>query len=195
MGYLFNRINNTFIYPINKTVDAVMSASNGLLCLASGLFGAGSNLSASTILGALGSIASGLIASILNSVTSLILRRVDQVIGSALSPIKHIRMLINDLTGSLKSLQSLINKATTLDGYISNRQNCSNMGANVLNCLIQSTINNITNKVVMNVDKKLAPIVDKVSKESFKTNGAIYSHVNRNTEFLNKAKLQQKLMI
>lgn len=195
MGYLFNRVNNTFIYPVNKTVDAVMSASRGLLCLASGLFGAGSNLNASTILGALGAIAAGLISSILNAVTSLILKRVDQLIGSALSPIQHIRMLINDLTASLKSLQALINKATTLDNYISDRQNCSNMGANVVNCLIQSTINNITNKVVLNVDKKLAPIVDTVSKKSFSANGAIYSHVNRNTEFLTKAKLQQKLMI
>ena len=39
---------------------------------------------------ALGAMAAGLAAAILNSVTKVILRRVDQMIGSALSPISQI---------------------------------------------------------------------------------------------------------
>lgn len=194
MGYLYNKVSSTFLYPVNKTVDGIMAASRGVMCLASSIFGAGSNINASTILGGLKAVAVGLAASILNAVTVVILRRVDQIIGSALSPIRHIRMLIDDLTASLVGTKSLFDKATNLDNYLSNRQNCAVNGANILNCLAQSAINKITNKVAMSVDKSIGGIADSVTKEAVGVNGAIASHVNMGTKFLDKAKLQQKLL-
>lgn len=192
MGVLFNKVNSKLLYPVNKTVDGIMGATRGLLCLGSSIFG--SKLSVGSIMGALGGLAAGLVASILNSVTKVILKRVGQIVGSALSPINQIIGIINDLKKILVSIQKIINKATDLDNYISSRQNCSVSGANIFNCIAQSAINKISNKVAMDVDKYLAPIAKSVSKDSIGMNGAIHSQLVRSTEFLNKANLQQKLL-
>jgi len=193
MGMIYNKTSSNILYPINKNVDGLISASNGLMCLKQAIFGAA--LSPATIMQGLASYAADMISSIVSAVTELVMEKVDEIIDSVLSPLRKIRGIINDITALLEDVQDLIDKATNMDNYFNSRQDCSSMAANLLDCLAKSAVNKITNKVVMNVDKHLTKITDSVAKESTKVNGKIDGFVNRNTSFLDKANLQNKLLM
>jgi hypothetical protein len=192
MGLLFEKSKTGFLNPVNGTVDKLISASNGLMCLKSAIFGAIPN--PAMIIQGLAAVAAGMISSIIGAVSIVINERVNQIINSVLSPIRKIEGIIQDLTTTLISLQNIIDKATNMDNYFKNKQDCSSWGAQLMDCLAQSAINKITNKVAMNVDKNIGKIADSVSKDAFKMNGIIDNHVNRHTKFLEKAQLQTKLL-
>jgi tetrahydromethanopterin S-methyltransferase subunit C len=192
MGLLFERNKTGFLNPVNGTVDKLISASNGLMCLKSAIVGAIPNPAA--ILGGLASVAAAMISAIIGAVTTVIMERVDQIINSVLSPIRKIEEIISDLTASLIGIQNILDKATNMDNYFKNKQDCSGFAAELMNCLAQNAINKITNKVAMNVDKHIGKIANNVTKESLKVNGTIDTFVNRHTQFLVKADLQTKLL-
>lgn len=193
MGLLLNRTNSNILYPINKNVDGLIAASNGLMCLKQMIFGA--FMSPATILGGLASVAAAMVGAIIDAVTEVIYDRVNQIIRSALSPFRKIEEILIDITTILEEVQQILDKATDMNNYFNNRQDCSTMAANLLNCLAQSAVNKVSNKVAMEVDKHVGKIADSVSKEAFKTNGIIDNFVDRNTKFLEKANLQNKLLI
>jgi len=192
MGMVFERAKSGFLSPVNSTVDKLMSASNGLMCLKSAIFGAIPN--PSSILMGLAGAAAGMISAIVGSVTDVINKRVGQIINSVLSPIRQIEQIITDITKVLISTQGILDKALNMNNYFKDKQDCANATATMMNCLAQSAINKITAKVTMNVDKHIGGIANAVSKEAFKTNGAISSYVNRQTKFIAKAQLQTKLL-
>jgi hypothetical protein len=192
MGLLLNRAATGFLHPVNNTVDKLISASNGLMCLASTIFGAPPNIG--SILSGLASVAAGMISAIVNSVTQVIYNRVNQIVDSILSPIRQIQSIIADLTTTLESTQNILDKALNMNNYFQGRQNCTNMGVNLLNCLAQSAINQVSRKVAMNVDKHIGKIANDVAKQSFKVNGGIHNFVDKNTKFIAKAQLQTKLL-
>jgi phage-related protein len=192
MGLLFERGKSGFLNPVKCTVDKLISASNGLMCLKSAIFGAIPN--PASILQGLASVAAGMIGAIIGAVTTVIMERVDQIINSVLSPIRKIEGIISDLTSLLVGVQNILDKAFNMDNYFKNKQDCSGFAAQLMNCLAQNAINKITNKVAMNVDKQIGKIADSVTKESLKVNGTIDSFVNRHTQFLVKADLQNKLL-
>lgn len=192
MGLIFRKASTGFLQPINSTVDAVIGATNGIACLASGIFGA--IPSPASLMNAIGGAAIALAASITSAVTQIITQKVDQIIGSVLSPLRQIESAINDLTAVLDSAQYIGEKAFNLNNYFKNKQNCAAMGANLLNCMVQNAVNQITNKVAMEVDKHASKIANNVSNEALKVNGTINSFIDRNTKFLEKASLQNKLL-
>ena len=192
MGLLFERSKTGFLNPVNNTVDKLMSASNGLMCLKSAIVGAIPN--PASLLQGLASVAAGMIGAIVNAVSAVITARVDQMVNSILSPIRKIEGIISDLTNTLVSVQDILDKATNMDNYFKNKQDCSGFAAELMNCLAQNAINKITNKVAMNVYKHIGKIANSVSKESMKANGAIDGFVNKHTKFLEKANLQTKLL-
>ena len=192
MGLLFERSKTGFLNPVNGTVDKLISASNGLMCLKSAIFGALTN--PASILEGLASVAAGMVGAILTAVQTVILERVDQIVNSVLSPIRKIEGIIQDLTDTLIGIQDILDKATNMDNYFQNKQDCSGFAAELMNCLAQNAINKITNKVAMKVDKHIGKIADNVTKQSLKVNGTIDNYVNRHTKFLEKANLQTKLL-
>jgi hypothetical protein len=192
MGLLFERSKTGFLNPVNGTVDKLMSASNGLMCLKSAIVGAIPN--PASLLQGLASAAAGMIAAITNAVSVVIMERVNQMVNSILSPIRKIEGIISDLTNTLVSVQDILDKASNMDNYFKNKQDCSGFAAELMNCLVQNAIDKITNKVAMNVDKHLGKIANSVSRESLKSNGAIDGFVNKHTKFLEKANLQTKLL-
>jgi hypothetical protein len=192
MGLLFNRVNSGFLYPVNKTVDSLISVTNGMACLFSSIFGAAIN--PAEILKGLALVGAGLINSIISSVTAVIYKRVKGMLGALLAPVREIEKAIEDLTNILISTQNILDKALNMDNYFKNRQNCSNQAANLLNCIAQSAINQITNKVAMNVDKEIGKLTDGVAKKAMSSGGAIHGFLDRNTKFVAKAKLQTKLL-
>lgn len=192
MGVLFEKSKTGFLNPVNATVDKLISASNGLMCLKSAIFGAIPN--PAMILQGLVAVAAGMISAIIGAVTTVINERVGQIINSVLSPLRKIEGIIIDLTSALISIQDIIDKATNMDNYFKNKQDCSSWGAQLMNCLAQSAINKISSKIAMNVDKHIGGLADAVSKEAMKSNGIIDNHVAKHTKFLNKANLQTKLL-
>lgn len=192
MGLLFERSKTGFLNPVNKTVDKLISASNGLMCLKNGIFGAFMN--PASILSGLALAAAAMVNAIIASVTDVILKRVSQIVNSVLSPLRQLQELITDLTKVLVSIQAILFKATNLDNYFKDKQNCSTMASDLLNCLAQSAINKISNKVAMNVDKHLGKIANSVSKEALKVNGIFANKIDRHTKFIEKAQLQNKLL-
>lgn len=192
MGVLFQKTKTGILSPINNTVDSLISASNGLMCLKNAVFGAIPNPSA--IIQGMASIAAGMISAITGAVTEVINRRVGQIIKSVLSPIRQIEAIISDVTKILVSVQGIINKATNMDLYFRDKQDCTNMASQLMNCLATSAVNKLTNKIAMDVDKHIGKIADSVSKEAFSATGAIQSHVKRQTDFIAKAQLQTKLL-
>lgn len=192
MGLIFQRAKTGFLNPVNSTVDKLISASNGLMCLKSTIFGGAPNLS-SIMLGLAG-VAAGLISAIVSSVTDVILKRVDQIIRSVLSPIRQIEQIITDITKVLISTQAILDKALNMNSYFQDKQNCAVSSAQLMNCLAQAAINKISTKIAMNVDKQIAPIANSISRDAFKVNGSISQYVDRNTKFIAKAQLQTKLL-
>jgi hypothetical protein len=192
MGLLFDRAKTGFINPVNKTVDGLISASNGLMCLKNAIMGA--FMSPASILAGLALAAGAMVNAIITSVTAVIYKRVNQIIDSVLSPIRRIQELISDITNALIDVQNLLDRATNMDNYFKDKQNCSTMAADLLNCLAQSAINKITNKVTMNVDKQIGKIADSVSKKAFKVDGILAGRIDRHTKFIEKAQLQNKLL-
>jgi hypothetical protein len=192
MSLLFDRAKTGFINPINKTVDGLISASNGLMCLKNGIMGA--FMSPASILSGLVLAAASMVNAIISSVTSVIYKRVNQIVNSVLSPIRLLEDLISDITTSLIDVQNLLDRATNIDNYFKDKQNCSTMAADLLNCLAQSAINKISNKVALNVDKHIGKIADSVSKQAFKVDGILANKINRHTKFIEKAQLQNKLL-
>lgn len=181
-----------FISTANKKVDGLISASNGLMCLKNAIMGAIPN--PANILAGLASAAAAMVGAIISSVTDVINKRVGQIINSLLSPIRQLENLIANITNLLIDIQNLLDRATNIDNYFKDKQNCSTMASNLLNCLAQSAINKLTNKVTMNVDKYVGNIANKVSGEAFKVNGILSSHIDRNTKFIAKAQSQNKLL-
>lgn len=177
---------------VNNTVDGIMAASNGLLCLKDIIFGFAANPAA--LLQQIAGVAAGLMASITASVTAIVSARVNQIIGSALSPIAKITAIINDLTSILVEIQGLSEKSLNLNAYFQSKQSCASFAAQMTNCLAQAAMNKINNKIVMGIDKHLGRIANEVSKEAFKANGTIDNFVNRNTKFLEKANMQTKFL-
>jgi len=181
-----------FISTANKKVDGLISASGGLMCLKNAIMGAIPN--PANILSGLASAAAAMVGAIISSVTYVINKRVGQIINSLLSPIRQLENLIANITNLLIDIQNLLDRATNIDNYFKDKQNCSTMASNLLNCLAQSAINKLTNKVTMNVDKYVGNIANKVSGEAFKVNGILSSHIDRNTKFIAKAQSQNKLL-
>lgn len=181
-----------FISTANKKVDGLISASGGLMCLKNAIMGAIPN--PANILAGLASAAAAMVGAIISSVTDVINKRVGQIINSLLSPIRQLENLIANITNLLIDIQNLLDRATNIDNYFKDKQNCSTMASNLLNCLAQSAINKLTNKVTMNVDKYVGNIANKVSGEAFKVNGILSSHIDRNTKFIAKAQSQNKLL-
>ena len=192
MGLLFDRAKTGFLNPVNKTVDGLISASNGLMCLKNSIVG--KIISPASILSGLALAVGAMVNAIITSVTQVIYNRVNQMIDSVLSPIRRIQELISDLTSILVDIQQLINKATNMDNYFKDKQNCSTMGADLLNCLAQSAINKVSKKVAMNVDKHVGKIADSVSKQAFKVDGILAKRIDKHTKFIEKAQLQTKLL-
>lgn len=193
MGLLYNTAKTGFLNPINKTVDGLIGASNGLMCLKNSIFGL-ANLNPASILGGLASMAAGMINAIVSSVTKVIYKRVGQIVNSVLSPIRQLENLINDITNVLVDVQDTLNRATNINNYFKDKQDCSTMGVDLMNCLAQSAINKISNKIAMDVDKFAGGIANSVAKEAFKVNGIISNNIKRQADFLNKATLQNKLL-
>jgi uncharacterized membrane-anchored protein YjiN (DUF445 family) len=192
MGLLFDRAKTGFLNPVNKTVDGLISASNGLMCLKNAIMGA--FMSPASILSGLGLAAASMANAIIESVTSVITKRANQIVNSLLSPIRQIEQLITDITKTLIDTQNLLDRASNMDNYFKDKQNCSTMAADLLNCLAQSAINKISNKVAMNVDKHIGSIADSVSKKAFKADGILAGKIDRHTKFIEKAQLQNKLL-
>lgn len=184
--------NSKILSSVNNTVDGIMAASNGLLCLKDIIFGFAMNPSA--ILQQIAGVAAGLMTSIVSSVTLLVNARVNQIIGSALSPIAKITSIINELTSLLVEIQGLGEKSSNLNAYFQSKQSCASFAAQMTNCLMQSAMNKINNKIIMGIDKHLGKIANDVSKEAFKANGTIDNFVSRNTKFLEKANMQTKFL-
>ncbi len=180
----------------NRTADAIMGASD-LLCLAQGIFGL--ITSPAAILKGLANAALGLATTIVGVATKLILDKANELIDSVLSPIRLITDQIKQLTETLINIQSVIynieNKAKELAEYLKKRQNCSAQAANLLNCLTQSVINRVTNKVAGNINANLSKLVNSVNKDMMGINGAINKHVQRHTKFLDKANNQAKFLL
>lgn len=193
MAFLYNRVSSTVLRPLNSTVDNVLAITKGAVCLFSSIFGAVPN--PASILSGLALIGASLLNSIQNAVMGVINRRVNQMLGAILGPIRQIESIISDLTKILIDLQGIIDKASSLEKYIKNKQDCSNQIANLINCIAQSAINQITNKVAMDIDKHIGKIANDVSKNAFSTNGSIRGYLDRNTKFLEKAQLQTKLLV
>lgn len=192
MGLLFDKAKTGFLNPVNKSVDGLISASNGLMCLKNAIMGA--FMSPASILAGLGLAAAAMANAIVTSVTSVITKRVNQMIDSVLSPIRQIEQVISDLTNVLIDTQNLLDRVGNINNYFKDKQNCSTMAAQLLNCLAQSAINKISNKVAMNVDKHIGKIADSVSKKALGVNGIIAGNVDRHTKFIEKAQLQNKLL-
>lgn len=192
MGLLFNRASAGFLVPVNKTVDAVINASNGLMCLATGIFGKGFGVG--SIMAGLALIGASLVHSIIGAVKAVVMKHVNKILNSILGPIHAIERQIQDLTKILISVQNILDKATNLDNYFKKRQDCSSRGAEIMNCLAQSAIDGITSKIAKDIDKHLTPISTRVATDSFKATGSINSYVKRNSDFLKKASLQNKLL-
>jgi hypothetical protein len=192
MGLLFDRSKTGFLNPVNKTVDGLIAASNGLMCLKNAIIGA--FMSPASILSGLALVAGAMVNAIIASVTEVIYKRVNQMIDSVLAPIRRIQELISDLTSVLVDIQQIINKATNMDNYFKDKQNCSTMAADLLNCLAQSAINKVSKKVAMNVDKHVGKIADSVSKQAFKADGILSKRIDKHTKFIEKAQLQTKLL-
>lgn len=192
MGLLFDRSKTGFINPVNKTVDGLISASNGIMCLKNAIMGA--FMSPASLLAGLALAAASMVNAIIGSVTSVINNRVNQMIDSVLSPIRRLQELISDITDVLIDIQNTIDRATNLDNYFKDKQNCSTMAADLMGCLAQAAINKISNKVAMNVDKHIGKIADSVSKQAFKADGILASKIDRHTKFIEKAQLQNKLL-
>lgn len=193
MAFLYNRVKSTILRPINGTIDNVLAVTNGAICLFSSIFGAVTN--PATILSGLALIGASLLNSITNAVISVINRRVNQMLGALLAPVRQIESIISDLTKILIDVQNLIDKASNLDKFLMNKQDCANQAANFINCIAQSAINQITNKVAMNIDKEIGKIANDVTAKSFNANGSIHGYLDRNTKFLEKAQLQTKLLV
>jgi hypothetical protein len=192
MGIILQKSRTGFLNPANSTVDGLIAASNGLMCLKNAIFGLPLNPAA--LLQSLATVAATMILSITASVTKIIYKRVYQIVDSALSPLRKIEGIIIDLTIALEDAQFILDKATNMDNYFKDKQNCASMGANLLNCLAQSAIDKITDKVTMEVDKHAGKIADSVSKQAFGTNSTIDSFVGRQAKFIDKAQLQTKLL-
>jgi hypothetical protein len=193
MAFLYNRVSSTILRPLNSTVDNVLAIAKGAICLFSSIFGSVPN--PATILSGLALIGASLINSIKNAVIAVINRRVNQMLGALLAPVRQIEAIISDLTKILIDVQNLIDKAKSIENYFKGKQDCSNQVANLINCIAQSAINQITNKVAMNIDKNIGKIADDVSIKAFSANGSIRGYLDRNTKFLEKAQLQTKLLV
>jgi len=193
MAFLYNRVKSTILRPINGTIDNVLAVTNGAICLFSSIFGAITN--PANILSGLALMGASLLNSITNAVTSVINRRVNQMLGALLAPVRQIEAIISDLTKILIDIQNLVDKASNLDKYLMSKQDCANQAANLVNCIAQSAINQITNKVAMNIDKEIGKIANDVTSKSLNSNGSIRGYLDRNTKFLEKAQLQTKLLV
>lgn len=192
MGLLLDRSKTGFLNPVNGSVDKLISASDGLMCLKSAIFGA--RITPASILEGLANVAAAMVGAIIDAVTEVIAERADQIFKSVLSPIKKIEDLIEDLTKALKSLQDIKDKSFKMDNFFKDKQDCSNFAAELMNCLAQSAIEKVSNKVAMKLDKHIGKIADKVSKDSLKANNTIDNYINKHTKFLEKADLQNKLL-
>ena len=192
MGLILDRSRTGFLNPVNKSVDGLISASNGLMCLKNAIMGA--FMSPASILAGLGLAAAAMANAIVASVTAVITNRVNQMINSVLSPIRQIEEIISDITNVLIDTQNLLERVGNINNYFNDKQNCSTMAAQLLNCLAQSAINKISNKVAMDVDKHVGKIADSVSQKALGVNGIIAGHVDRHTKFIEKAQLQNKLL-
>lgn len=193
MAFLYNRVKSTILRPLNSTVDGVIAVARGALCLFSSIFGSVPN--PVDILRALALMGASLMMSVKNAVISIINRRVNQMLGSLLGPIRELESVISDLTRILVDVQTLINKVSNLDSYFKSKQDCANQVSNIINCIAQSAINQITNKVAMDIDNHIGKIADDVSTKSFTATGSIRGYLDRNTKFLEKAQLQTKLLV
>jgi hypothetical protein len=192
MGVLYNTAQTGFLVPINNSVDKIMAASNGLMCIKNALLNL--PLNPSMLMQGLAGVAAGMIASITSAVTKIIINRARQIIGAVLAPLRQIETILIDIIKTLLSIQDLIERATNMDNYFQDKQQCANMGAHLLNCLAQAVTEKVTAKVAMKVDKEVAKIANQISSEAMKVNGSITKFVDRQASFLNKYSLQNKLL-
>lgn len=192
MGVLYSTARTGFINPVNDSVDKLIAASEGLVCLKNALLGI--PLNPSMLLTGLAGVAAGMANAIVTSVTRVIYKRAAQIIDSVLSPIRQIEAIIKDITKTLIDIQNLVDKALNMDNYFKDRQQCADMATDIMNCLAQQAIDKVSAKIATKVDKEVGKIADNISKEAFKANGSISAFVNKQAAFLNKYSLQNKLL-
>lgn len=197
MQFDFEKSKSGFLNPVNNTVDKLMSASKGLMCLKSTIFGGIPN--PSSILQGLAGMAAGMVSAIVGSVKDVINKKVGQIINSVMSPIRQLEQMISEITDILVSvqgitIQGILDKALNMNLYFKDKQDCANSASNLMNCLAQSAINKVSSAVAMNVDKHIGGIADSISKDAFKVSGSISGYLNRQKGFIEKAQMQTKLL-
>lgn len=177
-----------FNIRLNPKIDGILNASKGLLCLASGIFGLLQN--PQMLLNGIKNMASDLLASVAGAVGYVVQARINQMLGLVSSVLSRFQLIIN-FNPSIQMNEM----GQGLEKFILDRQQCVNMTANLISCIAAGAINKISNKVAMEVDKKIAPVTEELTKDVMKVNGVIDNLVNKHNRFVNKALTQNKLLL
>lgn len=170
------------------TVDNVVRAANGLLCAASVLF---TFTDPTILLKGIGLFAANIANTAGNLIADAIQYRVDSLLGQISLPIRLLQSYIKSLTGILDSLTK---KSLDLRIFMTETQNCAVQAANFLNCIAQSVANQISKKVIANIDKEFDTIQSNVSKSIYSKDGLLSQHTQRNIRAAEKIANQITIM-
>jgi phage-related minor tail protein len=195
MGVFYDRTSR-FLFAVNTTVDGAVAAAKTVICLGSNVLGAIKNPKA--LLGALGSLASGIAVGLAASVTSLISAHINRTINSALSPLRIVQQKIAEFTAIagalLATIENIKQEAADFERFLKNRQECAAQGAQLLNCVAQVISNKITPKALISIDNKLNEVHNSVMDTLMGNDGLLSQHVERHNYFVTKAQNQIKFL-
>lgn len=178
----------SFLNNATGTFDQLTKVAKGVMCIPSLL---GSLFSG----GGLKSFGASVLGAAANVVNTIVQNEI-ALIGNLVS--QALRQLYRDLLGIINSFKAIFDtvanlrqKASDTLDYIKNSENCTYAGAEMASCILISATN--LQKTLQKPAQKLTEFNNKLYDAVGGSSGTLNNYVNKNLQFLDKAKMQMNL--
>lgn len=178
------RQTNSILSKTNDTIDNVIYASQGLLCLPT-IFS--QFLLSKNLLATIGTIATQLVQSTLYTIERLVANTINRIIGAYSFEYRKALVAIDDILKSVAAVRQFIasfnSKVKSTYDFVRNQQNCTMMGAQLLGCLTKIVENKINSSIAQQYYNNTQQLVESITQDAIKDGGAISLIINKQLNY------------
>jgi hypothetical protein len=178
----------SFLNNATSTFDQITKVAKGIMCIPSllgSLFsGGGLKSIGAAVLGAAANIVSTIVQNEIALIGNLVTQALRQLYRDLMSIIKTFKAIFDTVAALRQKAQD------TLD-YIKNTENCAYAAGDLVSCVLISATN--LQKTIKKPAQQLTNFNNKLYDAVGGSSGTLNKYVNKNLQFLDKAKMQMNL--
>lgn len=178
----------SFLNNATSTFDQITKVAKGIMCIPSllgSLFsGGGLKSFGAAVLGAAANIVSTIVQNEIALIGNLVTQALRQLYRDVMSIINSFKAIFDTVAALRQKVQD------TLD-YIKNTENCAYAAGDLVSCVLISATN--LQKTIRKPAQQLTDFNNKLYDAVGGSSGTLNNYVNKNLQFLDKAKMQMNM--